>query len=136
MVKLTAVKHHNERFAQDRAGNAHTQGLICVFAGATSNLGAGTLEQLATMLQDSTFYVLGRSETKFKAQSRSLQSLNPTLKVVFLETDVSSISGIDFACEQIAKSEKKVDFLFMSQGCIPLTVPQCKYTNTMPYPLY
>ncbi|KAF2651545.1 NAD(P)-binding protein [Lophiostoma macrostomum CBS 122681] len=127
MVKLTAVKDSIGRAARDRAGNANARGLVCVFAGATSNLGAGALEQVANILHDSTLYVLGRSATRFETQRQSLQSLNPSLKISFLETDVSLISGIDSACEEITRLEEKVDYLFMSQGCIPLTVP--RYTK-------
>jgi len=123
MVSLTAIKKSNEAFAKSRAH--HSQGLVVVLAGATSNLGAGSLQQLAAMLQGSTFYVLGRSAARFVSQRVELEKLNPSLKIEFIETDVTLITGIDAACERIAAAEKKVDYLFMSQGCIPLTVPQC-----------
>ena len=125
MVSISVVKQSNATFAKQHADDS----LVVVLAGATSNLGAGTLQQLVTMLHASTFYVLGRSAARFTTQRETLQRLNPSLKIVFIETDVSLIAGIDAACEQIATAEKRVDYLFMSQGCIPLTVPQCMRTT-------
>jgi len=89
MVSISVVKQSNATFAKQ-----HAESLVVVLAGATSNLGAGTLEQLATMLYASTFYVLGRSATRFTTQRETLQKLNPSLKIVFIETDVSLIAGI------------------------------------------
>ncbi|KAF2107992.1 hypothetical protein BDV96DRAFT_692962 [Lophiotrema nucula] len=125
MVRFSAIKQSNAAFAKQDVSN--TRGLVVVLAGATSNLGQGTLMQLAAMLDGSTFYVLGRSATRFAGQLAKLEGLNPNLRVVFIETDVSLLSGIDSACQRIVAAEKKVDYLFMSQGCIPLTVP--KYTK-------
>lgn len=130
MVKFSTIEQSNAAFAKQ-----HVEPLVVVLAGATSNLGAGTLEHLAKMLHNSTFYVLGRSAARFAAQRQTLQRLSPSLKVVYIEIDVSLIAGVDEACEQIASAEGRVDYLFMSQGCIPLTVPQCMRT-TPPRPAW
>jgi NADP-dependent 3-hydroxy acid dehydrogenase YdfG len=124
MVKLSTITATNTRFASRKA---NTEGLVCVFAGATSGIGVGAIETLATMLESPTFYVLGRSAARFADQQRKLERLNPSLKLVFLETDVTLISSIDAACEKIVAAEKRVDYLYMSQGCIPLSVPQCMF---------
>lgn len=124
MVRLATIVESNRLFAKENA--EHGERLVCVFAGATSNTGAATVEQLAPLLPASIFYILGRSASRFQIQRAKLESLNRRLKIVFLETDVSLISSIDAACERIAAAESKVDYLYMSQGCIPLTVPQCK----------
>jgi NADP-dependent 3-hydroxy acid dehydrogenase YdfG len=124
MVKLSTITVTNTRFTSRKANN---EGLVCVFAGATSGIGVGAIETLATMLESPTFYVLGRSAARFADQRRKLERLNPSLKLVFLETDVTLISSIDAACEKIVAAEKGVDYLYMSQGCIPLSVPQCMF---------
>ncbi|TVY81324.1 Oxidoreductase lepF [Lachnellula suecica] len=121
MVKFSAITEANSRFASDSSQNG---GLVCVFAGATSNTGAGTIERMAVMLKSPTFYVLGRSEARFKSQRAKLDSLNSDLKIVFIEVDITLISDVDAASKQIAAAEKKVDYLYMSQGCIPLNLPQ------------
>ncbi|KAF5875533.1 putative short-chain dehydrogenases protein [Botrytis fragariae] len=121
MVKIPEIYQANASFGKD---DDSSQGLICVFAGATSNIGASALEALAEMLQSPTFYVLGRSATRFATQREKLLSLNPQMKLVFFEVETSLISDIDAACKKILDAEKRVDYLYMSQGCIPLNVPQ------------
>ncbi|MCJ1248159.1 hypothetical protein MMC30_005376 [Trapelia coarctata] len=119
MVKATTIRQCNARFASE-----HHTGLVCVFAGATSGIGASTLERMALMLQTPTFYVLGRSAARFANQRAKLESLNPSCKVVFIEAEVSLLSEVDAACEQITAAEQKVDCLYMSPGLIPLNGPQ------------
>jgi len=120
MVNLTEVSKTNDAFAAERH-----RGLVCVFAGATSGTGAGTLEAMAKILFESTFYVLGRSAAHFATQREKLQSLNPTCTVIFLEAEISLLSDVDAACKQIAAAEGRVDYLYMSCGLIPLNGPQC-----------
>jgi NAD(P)-dependent dehydrogenase (short-subunit alcohol dehydrogenase family) len=124
MVKLSTITEVNAGFARDHSKN---EGLVCVFSGATGGIGAGTIEQMATILQGATFYVLGRSAVAFAIQRAKLESLNPTLKLVFLETQLSLIVDVDAACKKIAAAEQKVDCLYMSQACFPINVPQCKH---------
>ncbi|KFY72413.1 hypothetical protein V499_07459 [Pseudogymnoascus sp. VKM F-103] len=122
MVKTTAIRQCNERFAKEKNPE-----LVCVFAGATSGSGAGALEAMVGMLRTSTFYIIGRSSAQFASQRKKLEKLNPGCKLVFLEAQVSLLSDVDAVCKQIAASEKKVDLLFMSPGCIPFGGP--KYTK-------
>jgi NAD(P)-dependent dehydrogenase (short-subunit alcohol dehydrogenase family) len=128
MVKLSTITRANASFARDHPKN---EGLVCVFSGATSGIGAGTLEQMATILQGATFYVLGRSAVAFASQRAKLESLNPTLKLVFVETQLSLIADVDAACKKIAATERKVDYLYMSQACFPINVPQCMYLSSL-----
>lgn len=83
------------------------------------------------MLQSPTFYVLGRSTTRFATQREKLLILNPQMKIVFLEIETSLIADIDGACKQILDVEERVDYLYMSQGCIPLNVPQCMQSHQL-----
>ncbi|RDL31189.1 Uncharacterized protein BP5553_09978 [Venustampulla echinocandica] len=119
MVKATAISQCNARFASE-----HHEGLVCVFAGATSGIGAGTLERMVTMLAKSTFYVVGRSAARFVSQRAKLESLNPSCKVVFLEAEFSLLSDVDAVCTKIIAAERKVDFLYMSPGLVPLNGPE------------
>ncbi|KAH8763979.1 hypothetical protein F5882DRAFT_453266 [Hyaloscypha sp. PMI_1271] len=120
MVKIAAIRESNQRFA-----NSHDeQGLVCVFAGATSGIGASTLERMATMLHSPTFYVIGRSAARFVAQHTKLATLNPNCKIAFLEADVSLLSDVDVLCKQIVQAEKKMDYLYMSPGLMPLNGAQ------------
>ena len=119
MVKATAVRQYIE-FNKDQ-----DVGLVCVFVGATSGIGASTLEKTVQKLQESTFYVLGRSASRFANQRAKLESLSPSCRIVFIQAEVSLLSAVDAACKQIAASEQKVDYLYMSPVLIPLNGPQC-----------
>ena len=119
MVKATAIRQYIEFNKEQDVG------LVCVFVGATSGIGASTLETMVQKLQKSTFYVLGRSASRFTNQRAKLESLSPSCKIVFIQAEVSLLSAVDAACKQIAASEQKVDYLYMSAGLIPLNGPQC-----------
>ncbi len=121
MVKLTEIERENSRFASE-----HHEGLVIVFAGATSGIGASTLERMVTMVDASVFYVIGRSAKRFEAQQTKLESLNSSIKIVFFEVQFSLISGIDDVSKKISSAEKKVDCLFMSPGAVPLNGAECK----------
>ncbi|KAJ4421165.1 hypothetical protein N0V82_003930 [Gnomoniopsis sp. IMI 355080] len=115
MVKLSSIRQSNEAFATDISKSS---GLVSVFAGATSGIGASTLEASAAIVKDSTFYVLGRSAQKFEPQRAKLEALNPSCQLEFIECDVSLLASVDTACKEI--SADKIDFLYMSQGLVPL----------------
>lgn len=119
MVKATAVKQYIEFNKEQDAG------LVCVFVGATSGIGASTLETMVQKLLKSTFYVLGRSASRFANQRAKLDSLSPSCKIVFIQAEVSLLSAVDAACKEITASEQKVDYVYMSPGLIPLNGPQC-----------
>ena len=119
MVKATAVRQYIEFDKEQDVG------LVCVFVGATSGIGAATLETMVQKLQESTFYVLGRSASRFTSQRARLESLGPSCKIVFIQAEVSLLSAVDAVCKQIAAWEQKVDYLYMSPGLVPLNGPQC-----------
>lgn len=121
MVNLSTVIEYNAYVTQ----NDQQDGRVCVFAGATSGIGAATLESLARILKRPVFYVIGRSATRFASQQAKLQCLNPQSKIVFLEAEFSMLSHVDNVCEHIIAAESKVDFLYMSPGRIPLNGAEC-----------
>ncbi|RYP72204.1 hypothetical protein DL771_004334 [Monosporascus sp. 5C6A] len=59
------------------------------------------------MFKAPTFYVLGRSSARFAEVPKPLESLNGDCKIVFIETEVALISGIDLASQQITAAEQK-----------------------------
>ena len=122
MVRISNVRQQN---VQSR--NEHHVGAVCVFVGATAGIGAATLARMLQMFDDSTFYVLGRSASKFEQQQHStLERLNSSNNISFIETEVSLISSIDNASKQIADRENKVDYLYMSAGKVPFEGASCK----------
>lgn len=78
------------------------------------------------MYRSPTLYVLGRSSTRFAAQRKILESLNRDCNIVYIETDVSLIYGVDSASKQIKAAAAKVDYLYMSMGGLPLAGANCK----------
>ncbi|KAK9425005.1 putative Ketoreductase (KR) domain-containing protein [Seiridium unicorne] len=121
MVKSSDIIQSNQLFSHQHQND---KGVVGVFAGATSGIGARTLERMITMFHSPTFYVLGRSSTGFAAQRKILESLNPDCNIIYIETNVALISGIDLACQQIQNAENKVDYLYMSMGRLPLAGAQ------------
>ncbi|KAI1372491.1 hypothetical protein F4677DRAFT_263926 [Hypoxylon crocopeplum] len=113
MVKTATVIQSNALFA-----NQGLEGVVCVFAGATSGIGAQTLKRAATMFRSATFYVLGRSSARFERDQRPVldAAKSPGCRIVFVEAELSLIAGVDDASRQIAAAETKVDYLFMSMG--------------------
>lgn len=119
MVAVRVIRQENQAFADQRRDD---EGVVGVFAGATSGIGARTLERMVTMFRAPTYYVLGRaSSDRFAVQRKALEALNHDCNIIYVETDVSLISGIDLACQEIVASANKVDFLYMSMGGLPLT---------------
>jgi short-subunit dehydrogenase len=128
MATIRAIRESNAQFA--RAGRT---GAVCVFAGATSGIGARTLERMLTMFDEATFYVVGRSEQRFAAQLKGLEAhKNPGCTIRFIEADVSLISGIDKYSKAITLAEKHVDYLCMSMGGVPVNGVECACRRSLP----
>jgi len=124
MVSFHHICQSNGRFAL-RQQDANVTQSICVFAGATSGIGAATVERLICMLHEPVFYIIGRSAKRFASQRNRLLALNPSSKIIFLEAQFSLLSDVDSACKQIVAAEEKIDYLFMSPGMIPVNGPEC-----------
>jgi hypothetical protein len=129
MVPLSVIRKSNFEFGN--SPSSQNTRLTVVFAGATSGTGYGTIMRLATMLHAPTFYVLGRSEIKFSSQREKLHALNPGIKLVFVEVELTLLRDTDKACEKITKlvrtnrGGEKIDLLYMSCGCMPLNGAEC-----------
>ncbi|KAK5997602.1 Oxidoreductase lepF [Cladobotryum mycophilum] len=116
MVHFTTVVESNAQFARDHKDME----LVCVLAGATSGIGASTLETLVSLMPKSRFYVIGRSAARFTSQQTLLEYTTASCNVVFIEAEFSLLSHVDNVCEQIVARESRVDYLCMSPGMIPL----------------
>ncbi|PVH95204.1 hypothetical protein DM02DRAFT_691233 [Periconia macrospinosa] len=114
MVAISDIRKSNESYAaRDHSG------LTCVFAGATAGIGAATLKEMVGLLRSSTFYILGRQPERYKHRLDELKTIGPTNKIVFVETQVALISGIDKACNFIRSDAEKVDLICVSPGGMP-----------------
>lgn len=78
------------------------------------------------MLHSPTIYVIGRSASRFANRKTKLEILNTKAKIIFLEAEISLLSEVDRVCKQIISTEKRVDYLYMSPGLMPLNGPECK----------
>jgi NAD(P)-dependent dehydrogenase (short-subunit alcohol dehydrogenase family) len=122
MVNISEIRKSNANFAAQGHG-----GLVCVFAGATAGIGSATLKEMIGLLQFSTFYVLGRDPWRYKDTLNELKRLGPTNSIVFVEIQISLISGIDDACKQISAAADKVDIICESPGGMPFQGAVCMH---------
>ncbi|CAI6341283.1 unnamed protein product [Periconia digitata] len=114
MVIITDIRSSNAAYA---AKGRH--GLVCVFAGATAGIGAATLREMVGMLRSSTFYVLGRDPHRYQDKLDELKKIDTTNKIVFVETQIALIAGVDQACSIIREDADKVDMICVSPGGMP-----------------
>ncbi|RYC56758.1 hypothetical protein CHU98_g9443 [Xylaria longipes] len=122
-TKTSTIIKSNAQFASHNRQAGQGEHIVCVFAGAMSGIGARMLERMVMVSYHSTvFYVLWKSSEPSNAhRKRVLESiLNRGCKIVFIDADVSLISDMDAASEQILAAEEKVDYLCMSKNDIPL----------------
>lgn len=125
MVDITQVRASNAQMAKQKATNG-----VFVFAGATGGIGLSTLRSVNQLVERSTFYVIGRSESRFHDQMSRLQADNAGKnKTVFLEAEFSLLKHVDAVCAKIAAAESKVDHVFMSPGMLPFQGPKCTYAS-------
>jgi NAD(P)-dependent dehydrogenase (short-subunit alcohol dehydrogenase family) len=127
MVAISTVIASNARFAKEQH-----RGAVCVFAGATAGIGLETLKKMAVMLNSSTFYILGRTPSRFTSHLEELKMIGPSNQYQFIEAQVSLISEVDAVCQQITSSETKLDYLCMSSGGLPWAGASCMYTPRDP----
>ncbi|PSN60127.1 hypothetical protein BS50DRAFT_210335 [Corynespora cassiicola Philippines] len=114
MVAISEIRRSNASYA---AQDHH--GLVCVFAGATAGIGAATLREMVGLLRSSTFYVLGRKPDRYQHKLDELRTIGPTNDIVFIETQIALISGIDKACNLIRGATEQVDIICVSPGGMP-----------------
>jgi NAD(P)-dependent dehydrogenase (short-subunit alcohol dehydrogenase family) len=103
-----------------RKANGSLSKKVALFVGGTSGIGRSTLRQLALNVDAPTAYIVGRSEANAAPLLKELRQTNPKGSFNFIEANVSLISNVDKACEDIRKREKALDLLFMTPGGLSL----------------
>ncbi|KAL4733328.1 hypothetical protein BDV11DRAFT_214016 [Aspergillus similis] len=115
MVSLHAMLSHNAGIR-----SSLPPGLVAVFVGATSGIGAATLKAFAKYTRLARAYFVGRSRTAAGAIIAECKALNPRGEYIFIEADISLIRAVDEVCARIKATETRLDILFLSQGTASL----------------
>jgi len=108
MVSIKAIRAANSSLT--------SQSPTAVFVGATSGIGLGTIEALLKSTSSPKVYIVGRSQSKFTSTLTSLQSLNPSAELIFIEAQVSLLKEVNRVCTIIKSQESVIDKLWLSQG--------------------
>ncbi|KAF3766614.1 hypothetical protein M406DRAFT_38016 [Cryphonectria parasitica EP155] len=111
MVGLEQIKASNAGIS-----TTYPEGLVAVFAGATSGIGETSLREFTRHTVKPRIYVIGRSKEACDRLDAELKELNPSGTYSFLRTDTSLLRNVDDVCAQIKERETAVNVLFMSQG--------------------
>ena len=119
MVSLREVEQSNAHFASQKHA-----GKTAVFIGATSGIGEATLEVMISLLRTPTFYIVGRSASRFEVQRERLVEINPEARIIFIEAEISLISSVDRVCRQIREAERVIDYLYLSSRNLPVAGPE------------
>lgn len=115
MVSLQVMLSHNAGIRSSLPA-----GLIAVFVGATSGIGAATLKAFAKYTRGPRAYFVGRSQTAADTIIAECKALNAGGEYVFIEADISLIHTVDEVCARIKARETRLDILFLSQGTASL----------------
>jgi NAD(P)-dependent dehydrogenase (short-subunit alcohol dehydrogenase family) len=110
MVKLSEVQAANVALKSTRP-------LTAVVVGGTNGIGKGFLDQLASNTTRPKIYIVGRSEAVLSQIQSELSKINPTGTYISIQADdLTLLSNVEKATQQILAQEKQVDILFMSVG--------------------
>ncbi|KAH3911698.1 hypothetical protein HBH56_127370 [Parastagonospora nodorum] len=93
-----------------------------IFLGATAGIGKITLTALIKLGFQFKAYVIGRKASfpAFRTFAAEMKGVNAKASLIWIEGEVSLLAEAKRVCEEIKKSERRVDLLFMSTGYAPL----------------
>ncbi|KAL2808336.1 hypothetical protein BJX63DRAFT_439482 [Aspergillus granulosus] len=111
MVALSDILYSNAKVS-----SSFPPGLVALFVGATSGIGAATLKAFAKYTRKPRAYFIGRSQEAADAVISECRTLNPEGEYIFIAGDVSLIKVVDQICAQIQSLEPYLNILFLSQG--------------------
>ncbi|KAF2807934.1 NAD(P)-binding protein [Mytilinidion resinicola] len=115
MVTLTQVKASNALLSTSLPN------LVAVFVGATSGIGEYSLKAFAKHALAPRVYIVGRSQASGDRLTTECKQLNPGGTFNFIQAEVSLISAVDVACEEIRRRERSLNILFNSAGSLVST---------------
>ncbi|KAL2852100.1 hypothetical protein BJY01DRAFT_260167 [Aspergillus pseudoustus] len=111
MVTLGDILSSNAQVA-----SSFPPGLVALFVGATSGIGAATLKAFAKYTRKPRAYFVGRSQEAADAIILECLELNPDGEYIFIQADVSLLKVVDQVSAQIRAREPHLNILFLSQG--------------------
>ncbi|KAH7236656.1 hypothetical protein BKA59DRAFT_405342 [Fusarium tricinctum] len=94
--------------------------LTAVMLGATGGIGAATCRELVRQVKRPTLYIVGQNQSRASALILELKALNPTARLIFIQSDLTLLSNVDDVCRQITEREDKINLLFMTAGFLSL----------------
>lgn len=115
MVSLEDIRTHNAQVA-----SSFPPGLVGLFVGATSGIGAATLKAFAKNTRNPRAYFVGRSQEAADQIIAECKTLNSEGEYIFIPADVSLIRVVDEVCGQIKANERALNILCLSQGVASL----------------
>ncbi|KAE8376143.1 hypothetical protein BDV26DRAFT_266285 [Aspergillus bertholletiae] len=111
MVSLSSIRASNACVS-----SVLPPGLVALFVGATSGIGAATLKAFAKYACRPRAYFVGRSQEAADRILAECRALNPEGEYIFISADVSLIRVVDEVCAQIRARESQLNVLFLSAG--------------------
>lgn len=120
MVALENVEKSNSQLAK-----VYPEGLVAVFAGATSGIGEIALRNFVQHTSKPRVYIIGRSQEACDRIGVDLKNINPRGKYIFMRSDLSLLRNVDDVCKEIKTKESTINVLFMSQGTLTMNKSMC-----------
>ncbi|OJI98826.1 hypothetical protein ASPVEDRAFT_186572 [Aspergillus versicolor CBS 583.65] len=111
MVSLEDIRAHNAQVS-----SSFPPGLVALFVGATSGIGAATLKAFAKNTRSPRAYFVGRSQEAADQILAECKTRNPEGEYIFIQADVSLIRVVDEVCAQIKAKETELNIICLSQG--------------------
>jgi len=120
MVSLEAMRASNARIASELPA-----GLVAVFLGATSGIGATSLKQFAKHARQPRIYFAGRREDEGNRIKTELKTLNPDGEYYYMKCDASLLKNVDQLCRDIKSKESAINLLFLTIGTMVTGKRKC-----------
>lgn len=113
MVELSKIQSSNQQIA-----TVLPSGLVGVFVGSTSGIGEYAMKAFVKHSVQPRVYIVGRSKEAADRITADVEVINPKGEYVFIQEDISLITGVDKVCKQIMAKEATINLLFQSQGTL------------------
>ncbi|KAI5852127.1 hypothetical protein BZA05DRAFT_425472 [Tricharina praecox] len=118
MSKMAAIRSANAAFTARGVKNP-----VAVFVGGTSGIGMATMKAYTAATVSPTIYFIGRNAAAGSSLTASLQQLNPSAKITFLQSDLTLLSNAHTVAATIRSRESSVNLLVLSPGYMSMSGP-------------